>query len=120
MKATQKKLTQLEQEYLSHVRRAQARKMPLAQYCRAQGLNVQSLYNLRYQLSGKRGLQRRAVPAQTSKPPGKFIAVRVAPTAAPASAACRLHVKGWVIECTSLPPTAWVAGLLAGDADAVS
>jgi hypothetical protein len=120
MKTTQRKLTRREQGYLAHLRRAQARKMPLAQYCRVQGLSVQSLYNLRHQLSGKSGLRRRAVAARKPGLPGKFIAVRVAPATAPAGAACRLHLKGWVIECASLPPTAWLAGLLAGDANAVS
>jgi hypothetical protein len=113
------KTTQREQEYLSHLRRAQSRKMPLAQYCRAQGLSVQSLYNLRHQLSAKKGPRSR-VAAMKSKPADKFIAVRVAPAVAPAGAACRLHLKGWVIECASLPPTAWLAGLMAGDADAAS
>lgn len=118
MKTTQKNLTLREREYLAHCRQAQARKMPLAQYCRAQGLNVQSLYNVRHQLSGKRGLRPRAA-AKKPKSSGKFIAVRVAAPATPGGAACRLQVKGWVIECTSLPPMAWLAGLLAGGADAV-
>jgi len=119
MKRTPRKLTRREQECLAHVRRAQARKMPLAQYCRAKGLSVQSLYNLRHQLSGRNG-PRSTAAAKKSKPADPFIAVRVAPAvAAPAGAACRLHLKGWVIECASLPPTAWLAGLMAGDADAV-
>lgn len=118
MKTTQSKLTRRQREYLGHLRRAQAHKMPLAQYCRVRGLNVQSLYNARHQLSRKR--LRPRVPAKTPRRPGKFIAVQVAAPVAPAGAACRLQVKGWVIECTSLPPTAWLAGLMAGDGDAVS
>ena len=120
MKTTQRKLTRREQEWLAHLRRAQARKMPLAQYCRARGLSVQSLYNLRHQLSDKSGRRRAASATKKSKPADKFIAVRVAAAATPAGAACRVHLKGWVIECTSLPPTAWLTGLMAGDADAVS
>lgn len=117
---TRKNLTRREQEHLAHLRRAQARKLPLAQYCRAQGLSVQSLYNLRHQLSGKSGRRRAAAAAKQSKPADKFIAVRVGPEAAAlAGAACRLHLKGWVIECASLPPSAWLTGLMAGDADAV-
>ena len=119
MKTRPRKLTRREQEHLAHLRGAQARKMPLAQYCRVKGLSVQSLYNLRHQLSRKSGRSRAA--ARKSKPTGRFVAVRVAPTeSAPASAACRLHLKGWVIECASLPPTAWLTGLMAGDTDAVS
>jgi hypothetical protein len=119
MMTTPRKLTRRERDYLAHLRRAQARKLPLAQYCRVHGLNVQSLYNLRHQLSGKSGRLRAAAAARQSKPADKFIAVRMAPVA-PSGAACRLHLKGWVIECASLPPPAWLAGLLAGAADAVS
>jgi hypothetical protein len=119
MKTTPRKLTRREQEHLAHIERAQARKLPLAQYCRARGLNVQSLYNLRHQLSKRNG-PRSAVSARKSPPADKFIAVQVAarPVAA-SSAACRLHRQGWVIECSSLPPPAWLAGLMAGDVNAV-
>ncbi len=93
--------------------------MPLAQYCRVRGLSVQSLYNLRHQLSGRNG-RRSTAAAGKPKPADKFIAVRVAPAeAVPAGAACRLHLKGWVIECASLPPTAWLTGLMAGETHAV-
>jgi hypothetical protein len=92
--------------------------MALAQYCRAQGLNVQNLYNLRHRL-----LRKRRVSPVTKKPkrsgPGRFVAVRVAPESVPASTACRLQLKGWVIECASLPPTAWLSGLISGAIDAV-
>jgi hypothetical protein len=57
--------------------------------------------------------------AKRRKLADKFIAVRVASTVVPGVAACRLQMKGWVIECSSLPPPAWLAGLMAGDADAV-
>lgn len=119
MKTTPRKPTRLEREYLAHVRRAQARKIPLAQYCRARGLNVQSLYNVRYRMAGKDERQTEAKPRKSLS---KFVAVQLAPAQATVSAvtACRLHSKGWVIECASLPPTAWVAGLLAGERDAVS
>jgi hypothetical protein len=94
--------------------------MSLAQYCRAKGLNVQSLYNLRHQLAQKSPARPKA-SVKKSKPESKFISVQVAPTQTAASAgACRLHLKGCVIECASLPPTAWITGLMSGDADAVS
>ncbi len=104
---------------LAHVRRAEARKMPLTQYCRANGLNVQSVYNLRSRLA-RHGAGRRKSPVVTKrKPESPFVAVRVAAQAVPAAAACRLQVKGWVIECASLPSPAWLAGLMAGETDAV-
>jgi hypothetical protein len=112
------KPTQREEGLLAHVRRAQARKVPLTQYCRANGLNVQSVYNLRSRLARKESGRRHAPRPKKRKPVTPFVAVRVA-TPAPAAAACRLQVKGWVIECASLPSPAWLAGLMAGDADAV-
>ena len=120
MKKTSRQLMQREEAYLDHVRRAQAGKVSLAQYCRTKGLNVQSLYNLRHQLSGK-NLAQPKTPAKRSKSQSKFISVQVAAaeTVSP-GAACRLHLKGWVIECASLPPTGWIAGLMAGGCDAAS
>ena len=122
MKKTPSQLTRREQTCLDHVRRAQARKMSLAQYCRVKGLNVQSLYNLRHQLA-KKSPARLKAPAEKPRPrPGsKFISVQVAAAQTTTSgAACRLHLKDWMIECASLPPTAWIAGLMAGGSDAVS
>jgi hypothetical protein len=113
------KPTRREQGLLVHVRRAQARKVALTDYCRAHGLNVQSLYNLRSRLSRTES-RLRPTAARKRKPKSPFVAVRVATQATPASAACRLQVKGWVIECASLPSAAWVAGLMAGDSHAVS
>src|ERR1700689_4124824 len=89
------KPTQREQGLLAHVRRGQAHKMPLTQYCRANGLNVQSLYNLRSRLARTESRPRQAVPKKR-KAVSPFVAVRVATSAIPA-AACRLQVKGWVI-----------------------
>ena len=119
MKTTPKRRTRREPAYLAHLQRAQASKLPLAQYCRAQGLSVQSLYNLRHQLS-KRGAPRSKASVRKSPRADKFIEVQLAATpVAPSGAACRLHRQGWVIECASLPSTAWLTGLMAGDADAV-
>ncbi len=112
------KPTRREQGLLVHVRRAQARKMPLTQYCRANGLNVQSLYNLRSRLARTESRPRPAVPKKR-KPVTPFVAVRVAAPVAPSSAACRLQVKDWVIECASLPSPEWLSGLMAGDTHAV-
>jgi hypothetical protein len=113
------KPTRREQGLLVHVRRAQARNVPLTQYCRANGLNVQSLYNLRSRLARIGKLPRQPVPKKR-KPVSPFVAVRVAAApVVPASAACRLQIKGWVIECASLPSPEWLGGLMAGDTHAV-
>ena len=103
---------------LAHVRRAETRKVSLTQYCRANGLNVQSVYNLRSRLARSEGRLRLA-DAKKRRPASPFVAVRVATPVASAAAACRLQVKGWVIECTSLPSPAWLAGLMVGDTDVV-
>lgn len=119
MNTTRGKPTQRGRGLLAHVRRAQAGKVPLTQYCRANGLNVQSVYNLRSRLARGEAGRRQAPVAKRRKPLTPFVAVRVAAPVAPAAAACRLQIKGWVIECTSLPSPAWLAGLMAGDAHAV-
>jgi hypothetical protein len=112
------KSPQDEQGLLAHVRRAHARKEPLAQYCRANGLNVQSVYNLRSRLARTKRRPRQSA-AKKRTPVNPFITVRVATPAVAAAAACRLQVKGWVIECASLPSPQWLAGLMAGETHAV-
>jgi len=112
------KTTQRDQGLIAHVRRAETRGVPLTQYCRANGLNVQSLYNLRSRLARTGSRPRQAGPKKR-KPVSPFVAVRVAAPATPPSAACRLQAKGWVIECASLPSPAWLTGLMARDSDAV-
>ena len=99
------KATQREQELIAHVRRAEAGKVTLRQYCRANGLNVQSLYNLRSRLARKEAGRRPAPTPKKRKAASPFVAVHVATPAIAAATACRLHVKGWVIECSArLPP----------------
>ena len=113
------KPTRREQGLLVHIRRAKARKVTLTQYCRANGLNVQSLYNLRSRLSRKEAGRRPAPTPRKRKAATPFVAVRVASAATTLSAACRLQVKGWVIECANLPSPEWLVGLIAGDTHAV-
>ena len=114
------KASRRDEGLIAHVRRAEAGKVPLTQYCQSNGLNVQSVYNLRSRFARNQGGRRQAPVARKRKRVTPFVAVRVATQATPASAACRLQVKGWVIECASLPSVAWVAGLMAGDSHAVS
>ena len=90
MKIKRKELSDRQQQWLSHLRRAQARKLSLAQYCRAQGLSVQTLYNVRHELAQK-GLR-------------------------PASSTGRAGTDGGVL--ISLAPFAWLlASLIRGTAD---
>lgn len=95
--------------------------MPLAQYCRVKGLSVQSLYNVRYELSrkGERGSASRP-KARKTKAVDKFVAVRMSPTPRVSpGAACRVHLKDVVIECANLPPAEWLTGLATGATRAV-
>ena len=119
MKAKPRRLTRRQQQWLTHLRRAEAGKMPLAQYCRAQGLNVQSLYNARYELTQRvRSTASKPAPGE-SRSTSPFVAVQMAPSPAAPAAACRVHLKDVTIECASLPSPAWLAQLAMGAAHAV-
>jgi hypothetical protein len=113
------KATRRDKGLIAHVRLAEARRVPLTQYCQENGVNVQSMYNLRSLLARKEAGGRQTPAPKRRKPVTPFVAVRVAAPVAPAATACRLQVKGWVIECADLPPPAWLAGLMAGDTHAV-
>lgn len=116
MKANPRELTRRQEGWLTHLRRAEARKMSLAQYCRAQGLSVQSLYNARYELA--RQMASKPAPKK-SRSTNPFVAVQMAPSPAVPSAACRVHLKDVTIECASLPSPAWLAQLAMGAPHAV-
>lgn len=120
MKATPRKLTRRQGEWLSHLRRAEARKMPLVQYCREQGLSVQSLYNARYELARqqRQSTASKAAPKK-SRSTNPFVAVQIAPSPAVPAVACRVRLKDVVIECASLPPPAWLAEFATGAIHAV-
>ena len=120
MKATPRKLTRRQGEWLSHLRRAEAHKMSLAQYCRAHGLSVQSLYNARYELAQRQRRSTASKPApKKSRSKNPFVAVQVAPSPAVPAAACRVQLRDVTIECASLPSPSWLAQLAMGAAHAV-
>ncbi len=104
---------------IAHVRRAETRGVALTQYCQENGVNVQSMYNLRSLLARKEAGPRQRPAPKKRKPVTPFVAVRVATPVATAATACRLQVKGWVIECTSLLSSEWLVGLMAGETHAV-
>lgn len=111
---TTPKLTGSERRYLDHAQRAQTQGLTLAQYCRANDLSVQSLYNAKRELRRKGAL---GAAASKSSKPGDFIAVRVAqaPPSAGGNTVCRLRAaNGWVVECTSWPPASWIVECLDG------
>ena len=115
---THSELTDREQQYLDHLRGAQARQLSLAQYCRAQGLSAQSLYRVSHRLARRGILLQREQVAKKRELAGNFVAVRVAAPAA-LGAVCRLqHPSGWVIECASWPAASWMSQLVSGGAHA--
>jgi hypothetical protein len=113
------KASRRDQGLIAHVRRAETRRVPLTQYCQENGVNVQSMYNLRSLLARKETGGRQTSAPKKCKPVTPFVAVRVATPVASAATACRLQVKGWVIECASLPSSEWLVGLMAGETHAV-
>lgn len=120
MKENSIKLRRRQREWLSHLRRAETRKMPLAQYCRAHGLSVQSLYNARYELKQMGPQSAVTLPApRKARSASRFVAVQMAASPAVPAAGCRVHLKEVIIECASLPSPAWLAQLAMGAAHAV-
>jgi hypothetical protein len=108
-------LTPAERRYLENVRAAESQGMGLAQYYRAKGLSVYTLYNVRRRLIRKGVVARgRAAWSRARAKADSFIAVRVAKSpVARAESVCRLrHPSGWVIECGSWPEGSWIAGLV--------
>lgn len=118
MATTPSKQTAGERRYLVHLRQAQSQGLTLAQYCRAQGLNAQSLYNISSQLRRKSIRPDRPVAIMERKPKaaGRFVAVQVSPVASgQVGGICRLHHRsGWMIECTDLPAASWLQALVQG------
>src|SRR5215469_18140032 len=107
-------LTAAEQQYLERAKAAEGEGMSLAQYYRAKGLSVYSLYNVRRRLIQKGVVARgRAAWSTARSKTEAFVAVRVVkPAEAGSSSVCRLkHPSGWVIECASWPEPSWMAAL---------
>lgn len=117
MKAKPRTLTKRQQQWLTHLRRAEDRKMSLAEYCRAQGLSVHSLYNARYLLTQQRRQSTASKPApKKPRSTSPFVAVRVTRSPAVPAVACRVRLKDLTIECASLPSPEWLAQLAMGGA----
>jgi hypothetical protein len=115
-------LTERERRVLEHLQRAQDLKLGLAQYARETGVAVNEIY------SGKQSLVRKGViPGRVrvderegeEMPAGGFVAVHMAPRfESGGSPACQIrHPSGVVVECSSLPPAAWITALLSGASD---
>ena len=124
---TTESLNEREQQTLEHLQKAQELGSSLAEYASVFGLEVKELYAMKQQLVRKGILpptRGKTEEAEKAEKPSPFVAVRVVPTlpAAPSPmATCRLtHPSGWVIECGTLPPAAWLASVLSGGAHAAA
>lgn len=114
MNTNSEDLTPAEQQYLERATAAEGEGLTLAQYYRANGLSVYSLYNVRRKLIKKGVVARGRAAWSTARPkPDAFVAVRVVkPAEAGNLSVCRLcHPSGWVIECANWPEPSWMAAL---------
>jgi len=123
-------LTAKQRQALQCVQGARSAGMTLSGYARSRDLPVRQVHDALRPLR-KKGL----LPLAGASAKSPFIAVRVVPDArarrvaavpltVPSSAfplVCRIvHGAGFVVECAEWPPTAWLAELSAGGADAAS
>src|SRR5258705_2410600 len=116
MATTHSELTAGERRYLVHFGQAQSRGLTLAQYCRAQGLNAQSLYNISSQLRRKRSRPETSFAVVARKPERarRFVAVWGAPPPSSVVGGWRMYPPpGWVSESPGLPESAVALALVA-------
>jgi hypothetical protein len=111
-----KVMSERQQYWHGHLRRADEQQVSLAQYAREQGLKLTQLYGAKTWLVKlgvwPRGAQRSAAPAS------EFVAVHLPPPGS-RSARCRLsHVSGWSMECECWPDVVWLRNLVGRDAAA--
>ena len=120
-------LSERERAYLEHVRQARELDVTLSEYCESFELDVRECYAVKRELVRRGvlpGRVRRNAPEEREEEPGGagFIPVSISNAiASPAGVACRIrHPAGWVLECTSLPPSSWLLQLFGEDGDAAS
>jgi hypothetical protein len=117
-------LTEREGRVLEHLQRAQELQVGLAEYARQAGVNVSELY------SGKQSLVRKGVVAgrksrqateESDAAAGEFVPIQVRAGFRSGLPTCQIrHPSGLVIECSGLPPIAWIAALLGGVNDVLA
>ena len=117
-------LTERERGVLEHLQRAQELQVGLAEYARQAGVKVSELY------SGKQSLVRKGVVAggrprqatgESDAAAGEFVPIQVRPGFRSSPPTCQIRrPSGWVIECSILPPIAWVAALVGGVNDVLA
>jgi hypothetical protein len=117
-------LTERERRGLEHLQRAQEQRLRLSEYARQAGIKVSEIYSVKQSLVRKGVFAGRT--ANLVEPPmqamaGEFVAVQVSGGFSTHAPSCQIrHPSGMVIECSSLPPIAWVRGLLGGVSDVLA
>lgn len=123
-------MSEREQKGLEHLRQAKALGVSLAEYCRRFELDLDLWYRVKQKLVRKglaeKGEARKVVKSAAVEKTA-FARVHIAAAPSPVAVklllaavdtpmACRIeHPCGWVLECSSLPPAAWLATVLAGE-----
>ena len=100
-----------------HLRQARILGMSFAAYCRRVELDVRDWYPVKQGLARRGVIEREPVSQERHKLAARFTPVRISPaTAIAVSTACRIKPpSGWIVECASLPPPAWLSALMVGD-----
>jgi len=117
-------LTERERRDLEHLQRAQEQRLRLSEYARQVGIKVSEIYSVKQSLVRKGVFAGRV--ADPAEPPrqamaGEFVAVQVTGGFSASAPSCQIrHPSGLVIECSSLPPIAWLRGLLGGVSDVLA
>lgn len=102
-------LTEKQQHYLEHLKRADELGASLREYADAYELKVSELYYRRRQL-----ILLGALPGDQS-PPGEFVEIKIEKTEPECTLPPAVHLhhpSGWVIECAHAPSCQWIAQLI--------
>jgi len=118
--AEQQELTERQQYWLEHLRKAKANGEPLTRYAQSRGLSAGALQQAKSRLE-QRGVLRRTPEAAQRVDSNGFVPVIIEPRVMNPVAACRLrHPSGWELQSEALPPVQWLRALVEVDGDAAA
>ena len=114
-----KALTERERQWLSHLQRARDGEQTLKAYAKAHGLSLSGLYDAAWRL--RRAGHWKPGVGKPRREAGAFVPVRIE-AGRVSTSFCRLvHISGWTLECTELPPVPWLVALMShGGSDAAA
>jgi hypothetical protein len=118
--AKPQELTERQRYWLEHLHRAKVSGEALTKYAQSQGLSPGALQQAKSRLE-QRGILRRSPEAAQRVNGNGFVPVSIEPVVVGGVAACRLsHVRGWELQCETLPPAQWLRELVEADGDAAA